>query len=73
MDGALNNVLTKAPVDAWQTKPNPYALPAQQVPENQFDSLGPQVSLTTAVEARFVNTLVTRHGKPDYVPLTTNL
>ena len=73
MDGVLNNVLTKASVDAWQTKPNPCALSAHYVQENQFDSLGPQVSLTTAVEAGFVNTLVTRHGEPDYVPLTTNL
>ena len=29
--------------------------------------------MTTAVEARFTNTLVTRQGEPDYVPLTTNL
>ena len=34
---------------------------------------GPQESFATAVEARFVNTLITRRGKPDYVPLTTNL
>ena len=73
IDGALNNVLTKASDDAWQAKPIPCALSAPHVQENQLDSLGPQVSLTTAVEARFVNTLVTRHGEPDYVPLTTNL
>ena len=72
-DGAPNNVLTKALVDAWQTKPNPCALSAQHDQENQSDSLGPQVSLTRAVEARFANTLVTRHGEPNYVPLTTNL
>ena len=35
--------------------------------------MGPQVSLATAVTARFVNTLVTRTGEPDYVSLTTNL
>ena len=65
--------LKNASVDAWQTKPNPCTLPAQHTQGHQFDSLGPQVSLTTAVEARFTNTLVTRQGEPDYVPLTTNL
>ena len=29
--------------------------------------------MTTDIEARFVDTLVTRNGEPDYVPLTTNL
>ena len=29
--------------------------------------------MTTAVEARLTNTLVTRLGEPDYVPLKTNL
>ena len=29
--------------------------------------------MTTAVEARFANTLVTRLGEPAYVPLTTNI
>ena len=73
IDGALNSVLKNASVDAWQTKPNPCTLPTQHTQGHQFDSLGPQVSLTTAVEARFMNTLVTRQGEPDYVPLTTNL
>ena len=35
--------------------------------------MGPQVSLATAVAARFANTLVTRTREPDYVPLTTKL
>ena len=72
-DEAPNDVLTNALVDAWQTKPNPCASSAQLDQENQLDSLRPQVSLTTAVEARFPTTLVTRLGEPDYVPLTTNL
>ena len=72
-DSALNSVLKNASVDAWQTKPNPCTLTAQHTQGHQFDSLGPQVSLTTAVEARFTNTLVTRQGEPDYVQLTTNL
>ena len=41
--------------------------------DDEFHRLGPQVSLATVVTAHFVNTLVTRTGEPDYVPLTTNL
>ena len=29
--------------------------------------------MTSAVEARYVNTLITRMEEPDHVPLTTNL
>ena len=72
-DGALNNILTTALVDQWQLVPNSFALPPSQEPETEFYTFGPQVSLALAVEARFVNTLVTRNGEPDYVPLTTNL
>ena len=72
-DGALNNILTTALVDQWQLVPNSFALPPPQEPETEFYTFGPQVSLASAVEARFVNTLVTRNGEPDYVPLTTNL
>ena len=60
-------------VDPWQTKHGPCALSAQDYYEDGLYNLGPQVSLTTAVEARFVNTLGTRYEAPDYVPLTTNL
>ena len=56
-DRALNDVLTKALVDAWQTKTEPCALSAQHERKDQFCHFGRQVSLTTAVEARFVNTL----------------
>ena len=40
----------------------------EELPHN-----GPLVTLTATVEERFVNTLISRHGEPDYVPLTTNL
>ena len=43
------------------------------MPEKKIHRGEPQVSLATAVVARFVNTQVTRTGAPDYVPLTTNL
>ena len=72
-DEALNKILTMALVDQWQLVPNSSALPPPQEPETEFYTFGPQVSLASAVEARFVNTLVTRNGEPDYVPLTTNL
>ena len=72
-DRALNDVLIKELLDPWQTKTTPCASPAQDEPEDEFPNLRPQVSLTTAVEARFVITLVTRNREPDYVPLTTNL
>ena len=29
--------------------------------------------MTATVEERYVNTMVSRNGEPDYVPLTTNL
>ena len=54
-------------------KINTCALPSQDEQAHQLYPTRPQVSLTTAVEARFVNTLVNRNGEPDYVPLTTNL
>ena len=73
MDEVLNGTLTNASVDPWQTTPNPCALPAPLRQDNPLISFDQQVSLTTAVEARFANTLVTRLGEPDYVPLTTNL
>ena len=72
-DRPLNDFLNKALIDAWQTKTDPCALSAQDEKENQFCIFGPQVFLTTAVGARFVNTLVTRNGEPEYVPLKINL
>ena len=73
MDEALNGTLTNALVDPWQTTPNPCALSAPLCQDHPLNNFEQQVSLTTAVEARFANTLVTRLGEPDYVPLTTNL
>ena len=73
MDETLNGTLTNALVDLWQTKPNPCALSAPLCQDHTLNNLDQQVSLTTTVEARFANTLVTRLGEPDYVPLTTNL
>ena len=72
-DQALNTVLTKARVDPWQHGTYLTQQTIHSDADDEFHRVGPQVSLATAVSARFVNTLVTRTGKPDYVPLTTNL
>ena len=73
IDKALNVVLAQARVDPWQNDTPPRCQMTHNGPDNEFHRVGPQVSLATAVAARFVNTLITRTGEPDYVPLTTNL
>ena len=73
VDRALNTVLAQARVDPWQHDVPPTRQMTHTEPDDEFHRAGPQVSLTAAVAARFENTLVTRTGEPDYVPLTTNL
>ena len=70
---ALKQTLTNALVDPWQTNDTLPHLPNQHKQADVIPNSGPQVSLTTAVEARYVNTLMTRMVELDYVPLTTNL
>ena len=66
-------VLIKARVDPWQHGPQlTHQTTHSDVGDKSYHA-GPHVSLATAVAARFVSTLVTRTGVPDYVPLTTNL
>ena len=72
-DQALNKVLAKARVDPWQRGTYFTHETTHTDADDEIHRVGPQVSLATAVTARFVNTLVTRTGEPDYVPLTTNL
>ena len=69
----LNTVLVKARVDPWQHGAQFTHHTAHSEADNEFHRGGRQVSLATAVTARFVNTLVTRTGEPDIVPLTNNL
>ena len=71
-DRNLNLALTKALVDPWQTK-RTTKLAVQEDPAQDSSQDGPAVTLTATVEERFVNTLISRDGEPDYVPLTTNL
>ena len=66
-------LLAKARVDPWQNTTPQTRQKTQTEPDDEFHRVGPQVFLATAVVARFVITLITRTGKPDYVPLTTNL
>ena len=68
----LNLALTKALIDPWQTK-RTTKLAVQEDPAQDSSQDGPVVTLTATVEERFVNTLISRDGEPDYVPLTTNL
>ena len=66
-------VLAKARVDPWQHGTHPIHHTTHPVDDDELHRVGPQISLASAVTARFVNTLITRTGEPDYVPLTTNL
>ena len=73
VDQALNRNLANAGVDPWQHKCQFIHQPSHSEAKIEINRGGPQVSQATAVEANFVNTLVTRSGEPDWIPLTTNL
>ena len=73
IDEILNKALSAALVHPWQMNHASLHLLAQDDLQDDSHHDGTQVSLTTAVEARVVNTLVMRTGEPDYVPLTTKL
>ena len=73
IDQMLNTKLSLAAVDPWQnawsnTHPTIQEDTTEELPQNR-----PLVTLTATVEERFVNTLISRTGELDYVPLTTNL
>ena len=62
-----------ASVDPWQNAwINTHSATQEEITE-EFPQNGPLVTLTATVEERYVNTLISRNGEPDYVPLTTNL
>ena len=54
IDKAMNSTLSNALVDQWQTNRASVNLLTQEDPQDDFTHEGPQVSLTTEVEARFV-------------------
>ena len=72
-DQNLNEALTKALVDPWQRKCSGASIATQDETMKETAPDGPVVTLAATVEERFVNTLISRLGEPDYVPLTTNL
>ena len=73
IDQRLNTKLSMASVDPWQNvRINTHSLIQEEITE-ELPHYGPLVTLTATVEERFVNTLISRNGEPDYVPLTTNL
>ena len=72
-DRNLNLALTKALVDPWQSKWTATSLAPQNEQTQASSQGGPVVALTATVEERFVHTLISREGEPDYIPLTTNL
>ena len=72
-DKNLTVGLTKALVDPWQSKWTATSLATQDEPMKASSQDGSVVTLTATVEERFVNTLISREGEPDYVQLTTNL
>ena len=61
IDRALNMVLVKAKVDPWQHDTPQRSQVTQAEPDDEFHCAGPQVSLATAVVARFATTLITKN------------
>ena len=73
MDQNLNPVLSQASVDPWQSTRVTLHQTTYQEPMKEASQKGPLVTLNATMEERFVNTLISRDGQPDIVPLTTNL
>ena len=72
-DQNLIIILTKSLADPWLTKWVASSLTVHEEPMEELTQVGPVVTLPVTVEERFVNTLISRDGEPDYVSLTTNL
>ena len=72
-DQNLNMALNKSLVDPWQRKWSTTSRATQKETMKASVPNGPVVTLTATAEERFVNTLISRDGEPDYVPLTTIL
>ena len=73
IDQLLHTKLSMASVDPWQNRQMNNHPPIQEQTTQELQHNGPLVTLTATVEERYVNTLISRNGEPDYVPLTTNL
>ena len=69
----LSTKLSLASVDPWQNvRINTHSATQEEIAE-ELPHNGPLVTLTATMEERYVNTLISRNGEPDYVPLITNL
>ena len=73
IDQNLNTVLTKAFVESWQSKWAATSPATHEESMKEFYQHVPVVTLTATLEERFVNTLISLDGEPDYIPLTTKL
>ena len=73
IDQNLNIHLSAAAVDPWQTTRVPPSTATYAEPQTYIPQDGPVVTLTAAVAERYMHTLISRDGEPDYVPITTNL
>ena len=69
IDQHLKAILSAAFVDPWQHTRADIHPPTQGDIAEELPQNGPLVTLTVTVEERFANTLISRHGEPDYVPL----
>ena len=63
--------MSAASIDPWQT-PRPFTATYAET-QTYLPPDGTVVTLTATVEERYMHTLISRDGEPDYVPLTTNL
>ena len=72
-DQLMSTKLSLASVDPWQNGRIITHPPIQEEITEELPHNGPLVTLTATVEERFVNTLISRNGERNYVPLTTNL
>ena len=73
IDQNLNTHLSAAAVDPWQTTRGAPSTATYAEPQTYLPPDGPVVTLTATVAERYMHTLISRDGEPDYVPLTTNL
>ena len=72
-DQHLNTIFSAVSVYPWQNTQVDIHPPTQETLTEELPQNGPSVTLTATVEERLLNTLISPHGEPDYVPLTTNL
>ena len=73
IDQLLSPKTSLASVDPWRNVGIITHSATQEEITEELPHNGPLVTLTATVKERYVNTLISRNGEPDYVPLITNL